>query len=108
MRPQRVSVAFNGTASAAVPMDYNREAGWQATVRVTTTLTTAVKVQFTLNNILNGETAVWADAPASTGLEAVAGATTETAEWPFPVTALRLAVTGGAGGVGTMEVLQQG
>lgn len=106
-RPQTVSVAFDGTASSPIPINW-RASDFGVSVRVTNSGNTASKVQYTFDNVIAGETPTWIDAPSSTGLEAVGAGLTEIGSIAFPCQAIRVAVTAGSSGAATMVVIQQG
>lgn len=88
-RPNKVAVT--GVGSAIIPM--NRFEHY-TTVYVEATGTVTWTLQWTLANLQRGETPVWADFPTgAVGGTDADGSTT----FSFPVMALKLEVTSGAG-----------
>ena len=110
MRPSTtdpLTFSANGVSSP-IPLNWRSTGeGFQVAVAVKATGDAVYKVQYTMDNIIAGETATWFDAPTSTGLESVTGGTSEIGAIAFPCMALRLAVkTAGTSGSATMTVVQ--
>ena len=102
-RPTSVSVAYNGTASTAVPLNW-RSPSFAVSVRVVNTGDVVSKVEYTFDNVLAGATPTWIVSPSSTLLESITGS--EVGAIAFPCTAIRVAIISGTSGSATMTVLE--
>jgi hypothetical protein len=103
MRPQSVTVSSQ-TTSAWIPLNY-KQTPFNATVAVVVSGTLTYSVEYTVDNVLAGETPTAFNAEDTTLVGATAnqaGAITS------PVTAVRLNVTAFTSGTATMTILQGG
>lgn len=89
-RPTRVSIT--GTGEKIIPMNRFDE---MTTVQIAVSGTATWTLKWTLANVQRGETPVWADHPGG----ALTGSGAAVATFDFPIMALQLAQTAGAGTV---------
>ena len=97
-----VRTSVNGTsvaASAAIPLNVN--ATFPTAVQVAGTFVATYSVEYTLDDVLNGETATWTAVPSGSALSAAVNLKID-----FPVCALRLNVTAYTSGTVAMKILQ--
>ena len=103
MRPQSVTVSSQA-ASAWIPLDY-KQAPFNATVAVVVSGTLTYSVEYTVDNVLAGESAT---AFAAEDASLVGATANQAGSILAPVTAVRLNVTAYTSGSATMTILQGG
>lgn len=111
MRPKTVSCArATNSYSSTVPLNWREKNGFAVSVQVDVAGDATYRVEYTMANVLAGQTAAWLTAPSSTGLESIAAGTDEIGAIAFPCTAIRLFCVnqGTTGAAATMTVLSAG
>lgn len=99
MRPQVVTLS-SATTSSPLPMD-TKQSPFSVGIGVTVTGTATYTVEHTFDDVLGGATPVWL--PNAT---LAAATTSQSGNYAFPVTAIRLNVTAWTSGNVVMTVLQ--
>lgn len=94
------TVTLEGVSDVTIPVNRYDE---HTTVQIAVTGTATWTLKWTLANVMRGDTPAWADHPDG----ALTGSAAGQAQFDFPVTALQLAITAGAGTV-TAIIVQSG
>jgi hypothetical protein len=92
MASRPINVSLTGVSDKTIPVNRYDE---KMTVQIAVTGTATWTLKWTLANVMRGDTPAWADHPGG----ALTGSAAGQAQFTFPVTALQLAITDGAGTV---------